>query len=140
MIRDLGNGDIEPLLGVWYQASLVGHSFLSAEFLERERVEIAERWLPLAETIVFELDGRLAGFLSLVANEVGALFVDPDLYGRGIGRALMDEARVRRPFLELSVFEANEIGRRFYEAYGFELVARRMEERSGQPELRLRLG
>lgn len=140
MIRPYHERDVEDLLDVWYRASLVGHPFLPDDFLQRERVEVADRWLPIAETLVHEMAGRVVGFISLIGNEVGAIFVDPDLHGRGIGRALMDEARGRRPYLELGVFEANHSGRRFYEAYGFHLVERRIEERTGEPELRLRLG
>lgn len=140
MIRSYDERDVHDLLDVWYRASLVGHPFLPEAFLEKERAEIVERWLPAADTTVYEVDGRVVGFLSLIDNEVGAIFVDPDLHGRGIGRALMDDARERRPYLELTVFEANEVGRRFYETYGFTFVERRVEESTGEPELRLRLG
>jgi putative acetyltransferase len=140
MIRPYTNEDLGDVLDVWYRASLIAHSFLSEAFLAIERRQIAERWLPMAETMVYETDGRVVGFLALIGNEVGAIFVDPDHQGRGIGRALMDGARDSRPFLELNVFEANAIGRRFYDAYGFELVGRHMNETAGQPELRLSLG
>ena len=51
----------------------------------------------------------------------------------------MDRARESRSYLELNVFEANSIGRRFYDAYGFVFVGRHANEAAGQPELRLRL-
>ena len=140
MIRAFNEGDLEELLDVWYRASLIAHSFLSQEFLAAERLEIADVWLPMSETTVYESDGRVVGFVALIDNEVGGIFVDPDFQGKGIGRSLMDRARESRLFLELSVFEANTIGRRFYDAYGFSLVDRHIHEESGQPELRLRLG
>ena len=140
MIRPYADSDLEQLLDVWYRASLVAHPFLSEEFLANERNTIAEQWIPLADTTVHELDGRVAGFLSLIGDEVGAIFVDPEHQRRGIGRALMDTARAARPHLALSVFEANSIGRAFYAASGFEFVERRFSEETGQYELRLRLG
>ena len=139
IMRPYTDEDLGELLDVWYRASLIAHSFLPEGFFETERRQIAERWLPMAETTVYETGGHLVGFLSLVGNEVGGIFVDPDHQGRGIGRALMDGARDSRPFLELSVFEANSIGRRFYDAYGFKSVNRHIDEDTGQPELRLRL-
>ena len=139
-IRPYTEDDLGELLDVWYRASLIAHSFLSEEFFETERREIAERWLPVAETAVYEIDGRVVGFVALIGNEVGAIFVDPDYQGRGIGRALMDAALESCPYLELDVFEANSIGRRFYAAYGFTMVDRHMNESVGQPEFRLRLG
>lgn len=139
MIRPYNDDDLDDLLDVWHQASLLAHSFLPPGFLENERQQIIEVWLPITETVVYEADGRVVGFLSLIGNEVGAIFVDPGSHGNGIGRALMDVARDSRPFLELNVFEANSIGRRFYDAYGFEVVGRHMNEAARQPELRLRL-
>jgi putative acetyltransferase len=140
MIRPYVDDDLDALLDVWHRASLIAHSFLSEEFFETERREIADHWLPMAETMVYESGGRVVGFLALIGTEVGAVFVDPDYQGRGIGRSLMDRARDSRPVLELNVFEANGIGRRFYAAYGFELSDRHVNEATGQPELRLRLG
>ncbi len=104
-----------------------------------ERTAIADRWLPASETLVFEVEGRVVGFLSLVGNEVGGLFVHPDHHRRGIGSALLDRARSMRSVLELSVFEDNPIGRAFYEGHGFAEVGRRMNEDAGHMEIRLRL-
>jgi putative acetyltransferase len=139
-IRPYSDDDLGQLLDVWYRASLIAHWFLTEEFLETERRQIAEHWLPIAETLVAENDGVVVGFLAMIGNEVGGIFVDPDFQGRGIGRALMDAARDSRPFLELDVFEANSVGRRFYDAYGFDVIGRHINEVVGQPELRLRLG
>jgi putative acetyltransferase len=130
---------LDRLLDVWYRASLIAHSFLTDDFFERERRAIAETWLPRAETLVYESDGRVVGFLSLIGDEVGALFVDPDRQRRGVGRSLMDAARSRRPLLEVSVFEANTIGRSFYESYGFVEFDRAKNDETDHPELRLRL-
>ncbi len=140
MIRTYVDADLDRVLAVWYAASLDAHAFLPPEFFERERGEIIDLWLPTAETVVYEIDGVVVGFLSLIGNEVGAIFVDPDVQGSGIGRALMDWARGQRPYLELGVFEDNEIGLRFYEQYGFRRVGRRVEESTGMSELRLWLG
>lgn len=139
MLRPYRQDDLEALLDVWYRASLIAHWFLSEEFLEAERRQIAEDWLPVSETTVAETDGRVVGFVSLVGNEVGGIFVDPDHQGRGVGRALMDHARLARPHLELAVFEDNLIGGRFYDAYGFTQADRRIHAESGRYELRLHL-
>ena len=139
MIRPYSEVDLDDLLDAWYQASLVAHSFLTDEFLTNERREIVDRWLPVAETTVYEHQGKVVGFISMLGNEVGAIFVHPHHQRLGIGRALMDHVRESRPYLELGVFEDNEVGRRFYNDYGFEMVGRVMNEEAGHPELRLRL-
>src|SRR5574338_448675 len=68
------------------------------------------------QVIVAELEGRVAGFAAVVAGELDGLFVEPDLWGQGIGRALVDAAPrdARRRGLALSVI-ANPRARRFYE-------------------------
>jgi len=139
VIRAYTADDLDEVLEVWHEASVVAHSFLGEEFFAEERKQVAEHWLPIADTIVDETDDRVRGFLSLIGNEVGAVFVHPDDQRSGIGRALMDRARASRPFLELDVFEANANGRRFYDAYGFQVVGRHEYEPTGHIELRLRL-
>ena len=93
---------------------------MSREFLVNEREHIQNLWLLEAETWVFEQDGNAVGFLSLIGDEVGAIFVYPEMQGSGIGRALMDHAVTLRGGLSLDVFEDNAVGRRFYDKYGFE--------------------
>lgn len=138
-IRPYAEADLDAVLEIWHQASLIAHAFLPPEFFETERLEIANRWLPVADTIIHESEAGIEGFLALIDNEVGAIFVRPEVQGHGVGRSLMDAAARTRPYLEVGVFEANPIGRRFYDAYGFEFVARQVCEVTGEPELRLRL-
>jgi putative acetyltransferase len=98
-----------------------------------------ELYLPQAETWVSEEDGHVIGFLALLKNEVGALFVDPRFHRLGIGRALMDRARAARGDLEVEVFRENAIGRAFYRRYGFVPIQEKTHEETGFPLLRLRL-
>jgi len=138
VIREYRPSDIDAVLDVWYRASRVAHPFLSEEFLDRERERIRTEHMPRARSWVFEKGGRVVGFIALLGNEVGAVFVDPDRHGRGIGTALMDVASERHEILELDVFEGNAVGRAFYAGYGFVPVGRHVHEETGQPELRMR--
>jgi GNAT superfamily N-acetyltransferase len=72
------------------------------------------------QLIVAELDGEIAGFAAVVGGELDGLFVEPDLWGRGIGRALVDAAtlQARKRGLALQVI-ANPRAQRFYEHCGF---------------------
>ena len=139
MIREYEKKDLEALLNAWYSASRAAHPFLDADFFEQERSNIADLYLPNAETWVYELDGVVVGFIALLGNEVGGLFVDTTFHGRGIGRALMDHVRLLRDVLELDVFEDNAVGRRFYERYGFATSHEHVHEETGFKQLRLRL-
>lgn len=53
------------------------------------------------------------------------LYVDPGRTGRGVGAALVELAKERRPAgLQLWAFEANTGAHRFYERHGFVLAER----------------
>ena len=140
MIRKYDPHDLVELIGVWYDAAQIAHPFWSSEMFDRERRNISEKFLKIAETWVFEEEEeQVVGFIALLDNEVGGIFVSPRRQGRGIGRALMDHARASRDHLELDVFAANEIGRAFYDAYGLDIVGERLDEETGLRVLRLRL-
>jgi GNAT superfamily N-acetyltransferase len=72
------------------------------------------------QVIVAEFDGTIAGFAAVVGGELDGLFVEPDLWGGGIGRALVDAAahEARRKGLSLTVI-ASPLARGFYENCGF---------------------
>lgn len=139
VIRKYRPDDCEGLLTVWARASAVAHPFLSEEFLEQERFNIPNVYLPVTETWVSEADGRVVGFISLLGDEVGALFVDPAFHRSGIGRALLERARSLRGDLEVEVFERNGLGRAFYAKVGFEAMHGKIHDQTGFKVLRLRL-
>lgn len=139
MIREYDHKDATELLDAWYSASRVGHPSLTEDFFEQERKNILALYLPNAETWVFELDGMVVGFIALIGDEVGAIFVHSQHHRRGIGKQLMDHATSIRESLELDVFEENSIGRSFYEKYGFREINRHMHEETGHMQLRLKL-
>ena len=139
VIRTYRPADCEELLEVWAAASAVAHPFLDESFLEEERWNIRNVYLPKTETWVWEADGQVVGFIALLGNEVGAIFVDPRFHGTGIGRALMDHARTLHGELEVEVFKENAIGRAFYDRYGFVPMMEKVHEPTGQEVLRLRL-
>jgi putative acetyltransferase len=130
--------DLNDVLDAWESASLLAHPFLSKEFMDQERQDIPTVYMPIAETWVAECGGKAVGFIALIGNEVGAIFVQPAFHGKGIGLALMNKAQLLRGDLELEVFEENEIGRRFYDRYGFEYTGERMHAESGHKLLRMK--
>ncbi|WP_025031393.1 GNAT family N-acetyltransferase [Nitratireductor aquibiodomus] len=130
--------DDDAIVAIWLAASRLAHAFLGDDFIAGEAENIRNVYLPMADTRTVWADGRLVGFLALLGNQVGGLFLDPQFHGRGLGRALMDDALARMGTLELDVFVKNDIGRRFYERYGFIVVDERIDPPTGEPLLHLR--
>lgn len=137
-IRPYAPSDLTSVLDSWEAATRLAHEFMEDDFIAQERRNIEHIYLPNTDTWVAEVDGEVRGFISLMGNEVGAIFLDPGLHGRGIGRELMDKACELHDELEVEVFKENSIGRAFYSRYGFELLEEKHHEPTGQALLRLR--
>ncbi|MFH1300661.1 MAG: GNAT family N-acetyltransferase [Planctomycetota bacterium] len=137
IVREYQAEDLDAVLSSWENATRLAHPFLSDEFLDQERYNIPHLYLPNAETWVIEQAGQVIGFIALLGNEVGAIFVQPEFHGMGAGKALMDKAHALRGDLEVEVFEANRIGRHFYQRYGFTPLSESIHEPTGNPLIRL---
>ena len=137
MIRQYEVRDTDTIIIAWYAASKIATPFLTEEFLAETRENIRNLWLPNAETWVFEAEGKVIGFITLIENEVGAIFVHPKFQGTGAGKALMDHAISLRGHVFLDVFEENSVGRRFYDGYGFQFESKHLHKETGHMHLRL---
>lgn len=137
LIRQYQSKDLDDLLFAWDKANRLAHPFLTEAFIQQERHNIEHLYLPNADTWVAENNHRVVGFIALIHNEVGGLFLHPDFHGSGLGKALMDKANHLHSALELDVFKANALGRAFYQHYGFSQQSESIHEATGQPVLRL---
>ena len=104
------------------RASLELPDYRQQLLAEPDAIHLPPAQIANGQVIVAELNGEIAGFAAVVGGELDGLFVEPDLWGRGIGRALIDAAthEARDRGLALTVI-ANPSARRFYESCGFSL-------------------
>jgi len=137
MIRKFHARDTESLVSIWRAASAVAHPFLEDGFLAQEAENLRAIYLPNAETWVAESRGVPVGFIALIGDEIGGLFLDPAFHGKGIGKAMVDHAVALKGLLCVEVFEKNTIGRRFYDQYGFVETARFRHEATGELMLKM---
>jgi putative acetyltransferase len=137
MIRKYEERDIEVVVSTWRRASELAHPFLTKAFLDQEDANTRNIYLAFAETWVTEVEGTVVGFIALIENEIGGLFLDPDFHGQGLGRDMVDMAVAQKGSLKVEVFKENAIGRRFYDAYGFREAEEFIHEASGQATLRM---
>jgi putative acetyltransferase len=137
-IRKYTDNDLDEVLSAWENASRLAHPFLTNKLIETTRKNIPVVLLPKADTWVYEREGVVVGFISLIGNEVAALFVQPAFHGTGAGRALVDKARELHGDLEVEVFEINTIGLQFYLKYGFVPFLEKNHEITNKKVVRLR--
>lgn len=99
-------------------------------------IHLPQEQLDRGDVFVAELKGRPVGFAALDGAELDGLFVEPDLWKRGIGRLLVDAVthEARRRGLSLTVL-GNPTAREFYERCGF--VAEGIEQTRFGPGLRM---
>ncbi len=138
MIRKYEETDIEEILDVWYKASSIAHPFLDSEFMEKEKKNIREVYMPNTKVWVSTNKNALDGFISMMGNEVGAIFVRPEKHGQGIGKKLMDFVCQFHEEVEVEVFKDNKIGRAFYDKYGFKIIKEHIHEDTKHKLLRMK--
>lgn len=134
-IRNYKEADLEEMVEIWYDASVVAHSFIPASFWTSQKSAMKEKYLPLAENFVFEEKGRVTGFISLVGDRVCALFVAPEMQGKGIGRTLLERAKTLKGKLSLKVYRENENAFHFYKKCGFVPAREELDELTGSVQI-----
>ncbi len=134
MIREYREADIEHILDIWLSASIKAHDFVGPALWKSKVSEMRTVYIPASETVVFEVDGQIAGFYCLYGSTLAAIFVSPNLQGQGIGSALMDDAKSRRSCLQLSVYSQNTPSINFYKQHGFISLGEQIDEHTGHPE------
>ncbi len=133
--------DLEPLSIIWLDASLLAHAFIGENRLLEQRTLIETEYLPNAETWVACRSGEPAGFISLMDNFIGGLFVAPHHHGQEIGRMLVAHALELKGELLLEVYTDNRRALSFYKTLGFKELSRRATDDEGMPfeNVRMRL-
>lgn len=85
-------------------------------------------YIPMAETYVYEKE-NIKGFISIINNEfIGALFVDNDSQGQGIGKALIEHVKSKYDSLSLAVYKDNYKSVEFYKKMGFKIKSENTNE------------
>jgi GNAT superfamily N-acetyltransferase len=102
---------------------------------------VAGHVLEACEVLVERSDGDVLGFLALDGDEVDHLSGRPDAQRRGLGSALLEAAKARRPAgLELWAFQRNAPALTFYARHGFTELSRTDGRGNEEREPDVRLG
>lgn len=134
-IRPFAPGDAPRVMEIWLAASEKAHHFIPMEYWRSTAPLVEKEILPRADTRVFVREGRVEGFLSLIEGDhIGALFVAPECQGRGIGGALLEDAKEGRELLTLAVYRENRNAVDFYRSRGFSVLEERTDEATGRGE------
>ncbi|MDR0278446.1 MAG: acetyltransferase [Paucimonas sp.] len=134
IIRQATNADHPLLLDLWQRSVRATHHFLQPSDIDALLPQLRDLYLPAVELwVAVDEQDRPLGFIGLNENHVEMLFIEPDLRGQGIGRALLDHARCSRADLSVDVNEQNPQAVGFYKHYGFVQTGRSPLDGEGRP-------
>lgn len=124
MIRKLENKDINIIMDIWLKSTIKAHNFIDENYWRKNYNNVKNIYIPISDTFVYEYNGRIKGFISIINNDfIGALFVDVNSQGMGIGSKLIDYAINIYENLSLSVYKDNENAFDFYKNKNFKILS-----------------
>jgi putative acetyltransferase len=141
-IRPARLSDKDTLFEIWLRAVRATHHFLSEADIDFYSRLVHTDYLPHAVLWVAVDDAdQPLGFMGMTEDKIDALFVAPEQHCKGLGRALVENARRMAPKLSVDVNEQNEAARSFYRQMGFREIARSERDDNGHvfPIVHLRL-
>ena len=138
MIRKFENLDLDAVMQIWLQANLDAHAFIPASFWEAH-FEMVRDMLPQAELYVHEDAGtrQIDGFIGLTENHIEGIFVVKSARSKGIGKALLEYVKLRKPRLTLSVYQKNERALAFYRREQFTVQSEGIDEDTNEAEIQM---
>ena len=138
MIRKFESRDLDAVMQIWLHGNLDAHAFIAASFWT-EHFEMVRDLLPQAELYVHEDAGtrQIDGFIGLTENHIEGIFVAKAARSKGIGKALLEYAKSRKPCLTLSVYQKNQRARAFYRREQFVVQSEGIDEDTNEAEIQM---
>lgn len=132
MIRRMTSLDVPRVMEIWLNATIQGHPFIAEDYWYNNYETVKNQWLPAADTYVDIRGNEMLGFVSVHSgNTIGALFVDFEHQGLGIGTALINHVKTVYDTLTLEVYKENLTALRFYKRKGFVVTEEKPSDNAG---------
>ena len=138
MIRKFESRDLDAVMQIWLHGNLDAHPFIPASFWTGH-FEMVRDMLPQAELYVHEDKDtqQIDGFIGLTENHIEGIFVAESARSKGIGRALLEYAKSRKPRLDLSVYQKNERALAFYRREKFVVQSKGIDGDTNEAEIQM---
>ena len=123
---------------IWLNGNLDAHAFIPANFW-MGHFEMVRDLLPHAELYVHENEDtrQIDGFIGLTKNHIEGIFVAKTARSMGIGKALLEYAKSRKPRLTLSVYQKNERALAFYRREQFVVQSEGIDEDTNEADIQM---
>lgn len=132
---------IMQLVALWNLSVRATHHFLTDDDIRNLIPFVKEGIGEIEKLLVDYEDGSPTAFMGVDGNKVEMLFVLPDYFGKGIGKALLQHGIEIEKILFVDVNEQNQSAYEFYKHMGFVVYERNEIDDQGNPFpiLKLRL-
>ena len=138
MIRKFETQDLDAVMQIWLHGNLDAHPFIPASFWT-DHFETVRDMLPQAELYVHENEAtrQIDGFIGLTENHIEGIFDAKAVRTNGIGKALLDHVKSRKPCLTLSVYQKNERALAFYQREQFTVQSEGIDEDTNEADIQM---
>ena len=138
MVRKFETQDLDAVTQIWLHGNLDAHAFIPASFWTGH-FEMVRDMLPQAELYVHENEAprQIDGFIGLTENHIEGIFVAKAARSKGIGKALLEYAKSRKPCLTLSVYQKNQRALAFYRREQFTVQSEGIGEDTSEAEIQM---
>ncbi|AXX92715.1 N-acetyltransferase [Malaciobacter molluscorum LMG 25693] len=138
MIRKANKQDINKIVDIWLEVSIIAHDFISSSFWESQVQNMKDIYIPNSLTYVIEYDSQIVGFYSLYKDTLAALFIKSQYQSKGLGKKLLDDAKSKNNTLFLTVYKKNNKACNFYLSNGFNIIKEHIDSNTNQEELEMK--
>ena len=138
MIRKFETQDLGTVMQIWLHGNLDAHAFIPASFWTGH-FEIVRNMLPQAELYVHESEDtrQIDGFIDLTGNHIEGIFVAKAARSKGVGKALLEYAKSRKPSLTVSVYQKNQRALAFYRRKQFVVQSEGIDEDTNEADIQM---
>lgn len=133
-VDTIPESEYPEVVDVWEASVRATHDFLKQEDIAYFKPLILHEYLQAVHLrCVRNEEHSIVGFLGVAAGKIEMLFIHPAVFGKGIGKALVDYAISEFKVTMVDVNEQNIQAVGFYERMGFKTVSRAEVDTLGMP-------
>ncbi len=122
------------LISIWEASVRATHDFLHEHNIAALKPLILDQYFDAVSlTCAINERGEIVGFCGVHDGNIEMLFVAPDLFGQGAGKALTQHAIAHQHATAVDVNEQNPAALRFYQKMGFVTAGRSEVDGQGNP-------
>ena len=133
MIRNFKPQDIDRVMEIWLDTNIKTHDFVKSQYW-KDNFNMVSEMISKSTVYVYEQDGMIQGFVGLVDEYIGGIFVTSEAQSKGVGSQLLQMCKSKHQNLTLSVYKNNLRGVKFYLRENFSQISEQIDQNTGELE------